>query len=102
MAKQKEIGVFGTSAIMARVTLNTVALTAANIQNLAEAGLVESEHFKVSRAKENLTDAGYDVTSTEAASYLEDLVASKLQTKTSHEGRMSVSDRLASFKLAQD
>lgn len=92
----KQIGVIGSSTTAIKSIFDVAALTAANITNLAEAGLVESHFFKINRAKENLEEIGYTVTGAEAATFLKALVQESLAGRPK-EPVMSVADVTASF-----
>lgn len=92
----KQVGVIGSSTTAIKSLFDVAALTAANITNLAEAGLVESHFFKANRAKENLEEAGYQVTGAEAATFLKALVQESLAGRPK-EPVMSVSDVLSSL-----
>lgn len=92
----KQVGVIGSSTTAIKSIFDVAALTAANITNLAEAGLVESHFFKVNRAKENLEEAGYQVNGAEAATFLKALVQESLAGRPK-EPVQPVSDVLSSL-----
>lgn len=94
----KQIGVIGSSTTAIKSIFDVAALTAANITNLAEAGLVESHFFKANRAKENLEELGYEVSGAEAAAFLKALVQESLAGRPK-EPVKSVADVLANFSV---
>lgn len=94
----KQIGVIGSSTTAIKSIFDVAALTAANLTNLAEAGVIESHFFKVNRTKENLEEAGYQVSGAEATAFLKALVQESLAGRPK-EPVKSVADVLDSFNI---
>lgn len=74
----KQVGLIGTTSTTLKSVFDLVAFTAVNATNLAEAGIVESHFFKLNRTKENLEEAGYEVTGAQAQKFLSALVQESL------------------------
>lgn len=97
MSKKNEIGVWSTASSTTRSTLKLISTAAFGLTNVAEAGAAASYFYKNRVVQEGLEEAGYSVSAKEAEDFLSDLLHEKVYSKDSSEGRMKISERLATF-----